>query len=511
LASKSSAQGVLARIAGSRRRALSGAAGLGAVLALIGAAPAVAGLHREFSVFADCPVNAPGVATCVVSDTTSGEFHLGSKAVPVNKTIVLQGGLQTGSPVLVPAADGNTLSRTSLQVPGGILGIELLPPLTEVTATAELAGAVELNIQNTLSGKGTAAALPLKVKLGNPFLGAACYAGSEREPVALNLTTGTTSPPPPNKPISGSPGELVIMGHGKIVTVASSSLVDNSFAAPGANGCGGLLALLIDPLVDLQTGLPAAAGHNTAIMNGSFVAAGARSVKADRALPELGRCVKAAGHGGYVDAGCIEESLPHTGGFEWVAGPGASNKFVGKTGSALLETTSGRKVKCASSISEGEYTGPKSATAGVRLSSCAIVGGAACQSQGAGAGELVASGLAAQLGFIRDVEEKGEFHLSVGWEESSAGSIISARCGSEGLAVSGSVIAPISTIDKMTGSYTLKYGEVAGRQAPEAFEEEAPDTLAASFAGGPGEQAGLLTTDKVVNGEKLEVKAEAEE
>ena len=66
--------------------------------ACIGAGPAEAGLSQDFAVFSDCPVNAPNVEICIVSKTTSGEFHLGSKTVPVNKTVTLQGGLASGKP-----------------------------------------------------------------------------------------------------------------------------------------------------------------------------------------------------------------------------------------------------------------------------------------------------------------------------------------------------------------------------------------------------------------------------
>ena len=98
--------------------------------------PALAGVQKEFAAFADCPVNSPGVVTCIRSTTTSGEFKIGLKTVPINKPVILQGGLTENSCVLVPATDGNTLSKTSLQVPGGIIGIEALGPLTEVSATS---------------------------------------------------------------------------------------------------------------------------------------------------------------------------------------------------------------------------------------------------------------------------------------------------------------------------------------------------------------------------------------
>src|SRR5205807_6359528 len=129
---------------------------------------------------------------CIVSTVSSGEFHIGSKAVPINKTIVLQGGLNGSlqGATLVSAVDGNTLSKTALTVPGGLLGVELLPPLTEVTATAEIAGpvsGVHLFLEKAVIQTGTAVALPLKVKLDNPALGSECYIGSDTSPVSLAL------------------------------------------------------------------------------------------------------------------------------------------------------------------------------------------------------------------------------------------------------------------------------------------------------------------------------------
>jgi hypothetical protein len=52
----------------------------------------------------------------------------------------------------------------------------------------------------------------VKVRLENPFLGSECYVGSNSSPVVLNLTTGTTSPPAPNKPIKGTVGNIEVNG-----------------------------------------------------------------------------------------------------------------------------------------------------------------------------------------------------------------------------------------------------------------------------------------------------------
>src|ERR1700724_2361939 len=89
------------------------AAGLGG----LATTPASANLQHEFAIFSDCPFNNPAVANCVYLTTTSGEFHLGSKTVPIEgNTIVLQGGLQQGKTELIGAADGNTLSHTPLKL-----------------------------------------------------------------------------------------------------------------------------------------------------------------------------------------------------------------------------------------------------------------------------------------------------------------------------------------------------------------------------------------------------------
>jgi hypothetical protein len=239
--------------------------------------------NPEFVPFSDCPAYVKHVAHCIVAQTTSGEFVLGNKTVPINKTITVQGGLIEGSTVLVPANDGNTLSKTPLTVPGGLTGIEGLS-LGEVTATTELTGPVEI-FANNLEGAGPAVKLPIKVRLENPVLGESCYVGSEAAPIVLNLTTGTTNPPPPNKPISGNPGTVSLNPALTIITISGNSLVDNSFAAPGAEGCGGLLSPVLDLVVNLQASLPAASGKNTAILNGSLQETDVKDVKKAKVVP----------------------------------------------------------------------------------------------------------------------------------------------------------------------------------------------------------------------------------
>src|SRR5262249_53147527 len=65
-------------------------------------------------------------------------------------------------------------------------------------------------------------------------------------------------------------------------------LVDNAWSAPGAVGCGGFLVeLLLNPIINAASGLPAAAGKNTAILNNTvFVGSAAAGRKNNTENPQ---------------------------------------------------------------------------------------------------------------------------------------------------------------------------------------------------------------------------------
>ena len=64
--------------------------------------------------------------------------------------------------------------------------------------------------------------------------------------------------------------------------VKGSSFVNNSFAAPAAQGCGGSSSRAgpLDRAVDAELHLPAPAGRNTAILDGTLQEANAPAVRA---------------------------------------------------------------------------------------------------------------------------------------------------------------------------------------------------------------------------------------
>ena len=249
----------------------------------------------EFAQFAECPLSEPALFVCVYSESNGGYFQMGAKTVPLKNPVILQGGVNAEAK-FVGAENGETLSRTPQPVPGGLLGV-VAPPwwpqwlknwfneqinqgFTGVNATVELAAPasdVELNALNLLFEQGTALSLPIKVKLSNSILGSNCYIGSNSNPIVIDFTTGETSPPPPNQPIHGSAGTVEFNEAETLLTLSGGSLVNNSFAAPGAHGCGGLFSLFIDPLVNSLIGLPSPAGTNTAVLEGKLQTAEVRS------------------------------------------------------------------------------------------------------------------------------------------------------------------------------------------------------------------------------------------
>jgi hypothetical protein len=294
-----------ARRSGGLRAKMMGGAALAVCLGALSLAPAASAEPTgEYAVFNKCPVSNPAVLLCMYSLSSNGTFTVGNKTVPLKNPVTLQGGLSanpaTGELVFVGASDGNTLSKTPQPVPGGLLGVTaptwwpkflqdlfneevINKGLTGVTATVELAkpaSSIKVDLFNLLLESGTALSLPIKVKLSNSFLGSNCYIGSSSNPIVVNFTSGTTSPPPPNTPIKGALGTVGGNEAGTIQTFSGGRLVDNAFAAPGANGCGGLFSIFVDPLVNSILGTPSPAGKNTAILEGKIQTAEAWAVKA---------------------------------------------------------------------------------------------------------------------------------------------------------------------------------------------------------------------------------------
>jgi len=242
-----------------------------AVMLVGGSAAQAATPAPGFEQFAGCPSPAenPGVVSCIRAVITGGNFKMGSKNVPISKPMVLSGGLGEGSKGFFYNSKGG-LTPVKQLVPGGVIGLTGLDWLVnflsiealQLFAVTELAGSPDFS--------GETLPLPIKVHLVNPALGSNCYVGSSSNPIKLNLTMGTTSPPPPAKPISGNEPTKVFLEN-NIFHAEGVKMVDNAFSAPGASGCVltlfGFIPISINGLVNSQSGLPSPAGYNETVQN----------------------------------------------------------------------------------------------------------------------------------------------------------------------------------------------------------------------------------------------------
>ncbi|WP_329522088.1 hypothetical protein [Spirillospora sp. NBC_01491] len=240
------------------RRSFAAAVALGTAVgaAALSAAPAAQAARADDPVpdfdWSDCPELPPGAnvpgSICLQTTATSGSFTLGGAEHAITR------------PITVTAGSASFLGEGFQDLFGAVRSedftVDLGPGIGTASVSLQYAGGLVLRGFDTTIG--------LKVKLSGAGLGDQCTIGSDAAPILLNLTTGTTAPPPPNQPISGEP--FTIIGSIPNAALRKGTQVDNAFALPGATGCGtgGQSA---DAAVNAAVGLPSAAGRNTVIFH----------------------------------------------------------------------------------------------------------------------------------------------------------------------------------------------------------------------------------------------------
>ena len=253
--------------------------------------------------------------------------------------------------------------------------------------------------------------------------------GSVSEPVSLHLTSGTTSPPGPNTPITGKPGTIQISATGKSAgwpAARSSTTRSRRPARTAARGPRGH---------DRQpgSGLPAAAGTNTAILNGAFYASRAPVAKHELALPEIGRCVKVVERKSRKNRRLSRplqrrrlhvRSAAETRQVRMEPGAGAGNKFTGESKATSLETKAKTKIACLESQRPANTPGRKPRRCRATFTGCALAPSKEqCQTSGSAPAKSNTTRCRGELGFIKDEP------ILEGLDVSSAGcSRTAARC-----------------------------------------------------------------------------------
>jgi hypothetical protein len=215
-----------------------------------------------FPNFSGCTITDPENEACIDIQNRRANMSIKGFNIPLGESLEIRGQLRLeagGRRVFYPPAGTNGFFGRAVPIPGGIFGIEWLPGNT-ILAITELAGpssAIEIDVPTQTIR------VPIKVRLVNLLLGMDCHIGTNSRPIVFRLIVGTTSPPPPNTPISGRLGRFTIfpeytIAHGFLGNVN----VENSYAVPGATECGLGLGL-INSLVNLRLRLPSAAGNNS--------------------------------------------------------------------------------------------------------------------------------------------------------------------------------------------------------------------------------------------------------
>jgi hypothetical protein len=265
--------------------------------ALLCASFALAAPHHpkgEFAQFGNCPLDRKSITDCIRSISDHGSFTVGKKTVPIKNPVILEGGFEgAGENVdFFGAEQGDTLSRAPQPVPDGLEGVtapsdwpeslrewfdeQIGQGATDVTATLELAApptSIKLSTENLINQEKTALGLPVKFKLENPILGDNCYIGSNAEPIQIDFTTGKSGG------IDGAPGTLNFNKEYTLTTTKNGRLVNGTFAAPAASGCGGLFSAFLDPLVNDLLGGASPSGKSSAILEGKLQDGAASSIR----------------------------------------------------------------------------------------------------------------------------------------------------------------------------------------------------------------------------------------
>lgn len=235
------------------------------VVAVLASAAQAKKPAAPYEQFAGCPSKTENaeMSSCLHSVVKSGSFKMGNKEVPIEKPIPLSGGTNSFLQHFSFNSEGG-LKPVPQKVPGGVVGITGLTWLVEflgsealtLYAVTELAGTPEfLGTENIT--------LPIKVHLVNAVLGNKCYVGSSSSPIVLHLSTETAGGKAPELTFTEEPAEILFLKNG--------TYVDDTFAAPGANGCAltlfGFIPISINGIVNTASGLPAASGTNKAVQN----------------------------------------------------------------------------------------------------------------------------------------------------------------------------------------------------------------------------------------------------
>lgn len=287
----------MSSIPGKVRIAILGALVVAGLMVPAGSASAQT-LNGIWAPFTRCPVDSPAMLAadgltsdpaCIAANSPSGSIKLGNSTQTTGNTNLQLGAtINNAGQYSLVTPSGGALVAEPVNVEGGLLGLMCpsdIPlvsaicaglvgsPLNAVTATVEPAGeASNFNPDAAFSAGVPIVTVPVKVHLENPILGPNCYIGSNSNPIMLRPENTTT----PRGSVAVGDLDGTPNPAGRIVRITTTSTQgDDSFAVPGATGCG-LLGVL-NAAVNQQQGLPSPSGNNNLVLNDASSAVMGRS------------------------------------------------------------------------------------------------------------------------------------------------------------------------------------------------------------------------------------------
>jgi DNA-binding beta-propeller fold protein YncE len=236
------------------------------------------GEHQEFQAgpgrwapFNRCPVDDPAmlaadgtsaITFCLGSNSTHGSIKIGNLPTQTTGNTNLQAGM---------VFDGSTSQFAVISPPGGALVADPVQipntPVGTVTAVTQSAGTPsDFDLFAGIQTGVPIITLPIKIQLQNPALGPSCFIGSDQDPIVLHpentdlsnaISVGGFFTFEPN----GTPN---LAGLDRSLLITGEVQGDDTFAVPGANGCGpdGSLNAAVNAIV----GLPSPAGSNQLVL-----------------------------------------------------------------------------------------------------------------------------------------------------------------------------------------------------------------------------------------------------
>jgi hypothetical protein len=239
------------------------------------------GEHQEFQAgpgawapFNRCPVDDPAMLAnpsvgfgsgCLASNSTHGSIKIGNLPVQTTGNTNLQAGL---------VLDQNTFEISVISPPGGALVADPVQisgtPVGTVTAVTTSAGnPSDFDLFAGIQTGVPIITLPIKIQLQNPALGPSCFIGSDQDPIVLHPQNtdlsnaksvgGFFAFDPNGTPDGAGPDESLL--------ITGEVQGDDTFAVPGASGCGPNGDGSLDPVVNAVVGLPSPSGNNQLVLD----------------------------------------------------------------------------------------------------------------------------------------------------------------------------------------------------------------------------------------------------